>query len=523
MDFFRNNRRHFLRGAGGFLLPLPTLLSLSGKAAEAQAARAPKRFFYMNTEHGCIRTENMFPAESTLTSTVQAYPGHNIQSGVLKATVSGANSILSPVLTAPSSALTPAMVAKMNVLAGLDSMAPIGHTHTAYLGNLLGLDAEKDPVNSRPTIDQVIAWSPAFYGGTAVRKRSMLMGSYLEISKGWQNPQTKSGNVVYTPGDGTPSDLFTKLFDGFTKPPTTPTAVPRTAVVDRVLEHWKGMRSGRFGDASRLSTEDKQRVDAHLGRLSELQRSIAILPTTPSVSCGDIKPPSGSNDVGGGAYNSPDIAKQVYRAYNQVVAAAFACDASRVGLCRQEAKWIDTALDWHGSVAHMARSPDRQSLLVGASHNQFAEVFLDLAQRLEAIEDVDGKSVLDNSLLMWGQEAGFGIHDFFCTPIITFGSAGGALKTGLFADYRNRAATNNKRAQEQSNVAGDSNVPPPITPHPGLPYNRLLATALLAVGVPASEWERSGEKGYGQPKNDFPADYTPAKVADNSTPLPFLA
>jgi Protein of unknown function (DUF1552) len=519
VDFFRTNRRHFLRGAGGFVLPLPMLLSVSERAAEAQA-RAPKRFFYMNTEHGCIRPENMFPAVSTLSNQLTPYAGHVIRSGALKGTVAGNNTALSPVLTASSSALTANLVGKMSILAGLDAMVSLGHHHAAYLGNLLGLDAEKDPVNSRPTIDQILAWSPGFNGATQVRKRSMQMGAYLEISKGYQNPQAKSGNIVYTPGDGGPLDLFKKLFDG--APTTPPASGPtRTPVVDRVVEHWKGVRSGRFGDAGRLSTEDKQRIDAHLERLLELERSLTVVPTIPAISCSSVTAPTGSSDVGGGAYQQLDTAVSVYKAYNQVVAAAFACDASRVGVCRQEAKWYDTALDWHGSVAHMARSPDRQNILVTASRNQFG-VFLDLAQRLEAIKDVDGKSVLDNSLLSWGQEAGFGIHDFFCTPIITMGSAGGALKTGLFADYRNTSAVENKRATEQSTVSGDNAAPPTVAPNPGLPYNRWLATVLLAMGSPASEWERPGEKGYGHPRNDFPTHYTSAKVADNSTILPFL-
>ncbi len=518
MELKRIKRRHFLVGATGFMLPLPTLLSLGERSANAQSPALPKRFYYMNTEHGCVRTENMFPPTASLVSQLEAYPGHVIRHGALVPVASGNSIAVSPVLTAPSSVLTPALLKKMNVIAGLDMMISMGHHHAAYLGNLLDLTTEKDPKLARPTIDQVMAWSPSFYGNATVRKRSMLAGSYLEISKTFSNPQSPGNDVVNTPEDGPPAALFDKLFDAGPKPPVD---VARTPVVDRVLEHWQGVRGGRFGDAGRLSSDDRHRIDDHLARLAELQRSLSTL-TSPECR-NQTAPDVPDGYLGGEAYSSVAAARKVYQAYNQVIAAAFSCDASRIGVCRQDAKWSDTALDWHASVAHMARSQERQALLVGGSRLQFSEIFLDLAQRLDAIADADGSSVLDNSLLVWGQEAGFGIHDFFCSPITTFGSAGGALQTGQFIDYRNVAVVADKRAQEQSTIANDASAPAPIVPNPGLPYNRFLATALLAMGVPASEWQRAGEKGYGHPRNDFPEHYTSAKVAQNGDPLPFLS
>ena len=71
-------------------------------------------------------------------------------------------------LRAPSSALTAALVAKMNVLCGLDVPFYIAHNTGLHLGNYArndgnGGDGKAVQAFPRPTIDQIMAWSPSFY------------------------------------------------------------------------------------------------------------------------------------------------------------------------------------------------------------------------------------------------------------------------------------------------------------------------------------------------------------------------
>ena len=96
--------------------------------------------------------------------------------------------------------------------------------------------------------------------------------------------------------------------------------------------------------------------------------------------------------------------------------------------------------------------------------------------------------MLDHALVVWGQECGTVTHLPFSMPVITAGSAGGAIKTGSYCDYRNlgrQLSGDSTTGTETSNV------------NSGLIYSQWLTTALLAMGVPQSEWAETTHPGYG--------------------------
>jgi len=95
---------------------------------------------------------------------------------------------------------------------------------------------------------------------------------------------------------------------------------------------------------------------------------------------------------------------------------------------------------------------------------------------------------LDNSLLVWSQECGMSTHDSVTIPVITFGSAAGYFKTGVLADFRR---IGNPDSTFDPMAGGKQYL--------GLLYNQWLATVLQAMGVPPSDFERWGHKGYGVP------------------------
>ena len=97
---------------------------------------------------------------------------------------------------------------------------------------------------------------------------------------------------------------------------------------------------------------------------------------------------------------------------------------------------------------------------------------------------------------------------------MTAGSASGFLKTGNYIDYRRTSGPrwdNGGRMQ-----------------YPGLLYNQWLATALQAMGLPASEFERAGEHGYGSLVRDDRgsgnslANWPQRLTDDASKIMPFL-
>ena len=108
------------------------------------------------------------------------------------------------------------------------------------------------------------------------------------------------------------------------------------------------------------------------------------------------------------------------------------------------------------------------------------------AARLD-LEEVDGTSYLDNTLLIWTQESGMSTHDPVSIPIVTAGGAAGRLQTGLSLDYRRIGHI-------------DSAFRPLIDSeetYAGLLYNQFLATVLQAMGLTPREFELWGHRGYG--------------------------
>lgn len=526
-------RRLFLRGLGGTTLALPFLPSLFSSAeAQAQAAQVAKSFIHFRTPHGSIFTNNLWPADSTLTQTL-AYGTHDVRRGALAAMADGSgNSVISKVLTAKASVLTPGMVAKLNLLRGLDLPLYIGHNFGAALGYY---DVDKGrPGSPRATIDQVMAYSQAMYPSVAsVRKRSVALGGAGSSgSYGYVTPGNRASGVA-TGSIGTTESslgLFDTLIAGT---PSGGGGSTRAPVVDKVLESYKRLRNGN----ARLSTEDKQRLDQHITSVAELQRRLGTtvsaacqVPARPSVDSASVRRAA---DFGG----NPTKNVQYFQLMNEVLAVAMSCGTCRIATVQidennQNLTFTTRAPqgeDWHNNVVHVSPTGGQtQDLVVEFNKVFFGEVFLDLAARFDRISNGRGGTLLDDSLLAWGQENGNTPHMSFGLPVITAGSAGGALKTGNYCDYRNTT----RRLSGDSSTGLESD-----KLWSGLVYNQWLSTALLAMGIPKSEWAETDHPGFGW-RASYQSQYsyfftnrgvTPAQAypdamwAKSGDMLPFLA
>ncbi|NTX51247.1 DUF1552 domain-containing protein [Myxococcus sp. CA051A] len=488
---FRWDRRMFLRGAGGAVLALPLLPSLlSPREAKAQAAGRPKSFVHFRTPHGAIFGASMWPGDPALTQSL-FYADHDVRRGDLAATAqANGDAVISRVLTAKSSVLTPTLISKMNILRGLDFPLYMGHNFGAPLG-YYDFDKQR-PGSPRATIDQVMAYSPAFYPSVAsVRKRSVAIAgaSTSTGSWGYNTPGVRSSGVASSSIGGTESSLalFDTLLAGSSSPGTA-----RTPVVDKVLESYRRLRNGN----GRLSAEDRGRLDQHIDAVAELQRRLETTGTGCQV---PARPTTDNLSLRNSSSFAGDPAKNVeyFRLINEVLAVAMNC-----GVCRVATISIDEhnqnltftprapqGEDWHNNVVHPSTVPGaNQDLVVQFNQVFFSQVFLDLVSRFERFSNGAGGTLLDDSLLAWGQENGNTPHFSFSVPVVTAGSAGGALKTGNYCDYRNITRK----------VSGDSSTGSEGSfLWSGLLYNQWLGTALQAMGIPQAEWNETDHSGYG--------------------------
>ncbi|RJS24943.1 hypothetical protein DRW03_07360 [Corallococcus sp. H22C18031201] len=489
---FRWDRRMFLRGAGGAVLALPLLPSLlSPREAKAQTTQRPKCFVHFRTPHGAIFGANMWPTDAALTQSL-SYADHDVRRGNLAATTNASgDAVISRVLTAKSSVLTPALLAKMNILRGLDFPMYMAHNFGATLGYY---DYNKErPGSPRATIDQVMAYSPAFYPSVAsVRKRSVAISGSDTSSGSWgySTPGVRTSGVASSAISGTESSLalFDTLLAG-----TSSAGATRAPVVDKVLESYRRLRNGN----GRLSAEDTVRLDQHIDAVAELQRR---LETTASAGCQvPARPTTDNLSLRNSGTFGGDPAKNVeyFRLINEVLAVAMNC-----GVCRIATLSIDEnnqnltfttrapqGEDWHNNVVHPATvAGTNQDLVVQFNQVFFSQVFLDLVSRFDRFSNGAGGTLLDDSLLAWAQESGNTPHFSFSIPVVTAGGAGGALKTGSYCDYRNitRKVSGDSSTGTEGNFLWS-----------GLLYNQWLGTALQSMGIPKSEWSETDHPGYG--------------------------
>jgi len=503
-------RRQFLHGIGGFTLALPVLRSLMPRdtwAGDPPFAANP-RFVAFATEHGGVWDEFMFPGAATLTDE-QSYAARTVRRGDIALAVDGNTARISPVLSGAADVLTPALAAKLNVMRGLDHPFYIGHHRGGHLGNYAendgnGADGQYMQAFPRPTIDQTMAYSPSFYPDlSTILERSLVVGN--RISWGWSSPESGTGSIQELPPVFSSLELFNRVF----VPQDDVITNPRPPVVDRVLDQYRALRQSD----RRLSTADRQRIDDHLERLDELQRRLAVV-----VSCGDVPVPTASStDEWGSSFAyDPAAQRRFWQLFNDVIAAAFVCGTSRIAVLRVTDNFSDFQGDWHQSVAHEALTPDggAQNTLWTAHQRFFEDVMLDLARKLD-IDEGDGVTMLDNTLMMWSQESGLHTHESISSPVVTFGSAAGEIATGQYLDYRNL---------DDDGMAGWGDGSSQQL-HPGLCYNQWLGNVLSVMGVPASEYESGEHGGYGEVFiGDGRQQFYPSAVFDAAGDmLPWLA
>jgi hypothetical protein len=376
----------------------------------------------------------------------------------------------------------------------------MAHNFGAPLG-YYDVDHQK-PAQPRATIDQVLAYSPAFYPALgSVKQRSVIISApgASSGSHGYVTPGVRSSGVSTSAVAGTESaqGLFDTLLAATMS--SAGAQSPRTPVVDRVLDSYKRLRNG----TRRLSPEDKLRLDQHIAAVAELQRGLKTnlasacqLPSRPAPDNLSLRPMDGA----------PEKNIQFFSMINQIIAVAVNCGATRVVSYsidenNQALTFTPRAAqgeDWHNNVAHTAaRTAAGQDLIRQFNQVFFSRVYLDLASRLDALGDGMGGTVLDHSLLVWGQESGQVTHWAFSMPVVMAGSAGGALKTGSYCDYRHL----NSRWGGDSGTGNESNLI-----WTGLIYNQWLTTVMQAMGVPQGEWAEQTHPGFGA-RVSFPPEF----------------
>ena len=175
-----------------------------------------------------------------------------------------------------------------------------------------------------------------------------------------------------------------------------------------------------------------------------------------------------------------DAFDESFDAYSELVAAAFACDITRVvtlsmgEMPTADFGWDDVTDDVHKGLAHnIYDDPNAHQAMTDYLTRHAGQVarLLDL---LAATPDVDGRSLLDNTLVVWGSELADGWHGYRHWNPVLFGGSW-AFRQGLYHYWPHDTPSS---VLVPSSVSSSGYVD-----RCGRPHQQLLVSIARAMGV----------------------------------------
>ena len=421
------SRRTILRGAGGAAIALPWLEAMWPRRAHAAAAPA-KRFIVM------------FSANGTIPSAWTPTPGTGETDFSL-------SPILAPLETHK---------ADLVVISGLEQKGGGGDGHQTGMGGMLtGQMLNAGPfagVGAAPagwpvgaSVDQRIAEGLA----VPTKLRSLELGVQVGAADNWGRMIYRAANQPLPPDDD-PASVYARVFSDLHTDP---------AVLARLRRRRKSILDGvgaQFSRTSaRLGSSDRQRLDAHLTAVREIESRLTTDLVVNNPSCHDptITPVSAAANDAFPATGALQL---------DLMTMALACDITRVASMQWSRSVSQTRFTWlnvtegHHDLSHRPDSDPAGAKLIDINH-WYAQQFAALIARLKGTPDGAGGTLFDNTLLLWCNELAKGnTHGRMGAPYVLAGGAGGGVRTGRFLRYDGQ----------------------------GLPHNNLLLAILNAMGVP---------------------------------------
>ncbi len=459
------SRRHFLMGLGGSFVPIPFLSSLSNKA---EAQTDPQlRFVSLRTIYGQL-PQLYYPEQR---------PTQQIDEHVYFRELA-VNEKISPII---GDAFRP-VAHKLSLLRGIDESYGT-HNHTTMLApGKHGGENDPNPETST-SMDELVARSSLY--DVAPPFRSIRVAPHLKTFdyswyKGERQPYDRNMPALF--------DKMAKFAVNDNPGEVNPEIVKALKAVDLAKPSYDSLRS-----SNKMSNDDKNRLNDYLDMLTDLETKLDGIKNLAACSMPEI--------------NDSDKSAE-FDAANDLVVAALACDMTRVASFSM-ATWGsvsgERASDFHGE-SHWIYGKDEARRIIGPRGPEYlvenkgsndenelqrfyswpANKVASLMTKMDQVVESNGKTLLDNSIVYWGNELSGGFaHSGISQPIVVAGTAHGKFKPGYwdfthnpFLFYANRLDT--------------------MLPAGSVAYNNFLVTLMHALGLQESEWESvDGGAGFG--------------------------
>jgi hypothetical protein len=432
-------RRNFLWGLGGSAVALPLLSSLRAGAA---GETFPKRLVLMYAPNGEM-TDAFWPQnvvdESTFDLNLVHQPLAAYKNRLLL--LDGVDLAVTDLQDAPG---------------GLHQKG-IGGLYTGQM--LQSGDLFVDGCGQRA------GWANGISVDQQVAKTIAQGTPFTSLELGVRaNAEDVQGRIAYAgpgaalPPMNNPDDVFNRLFSNFQPGggQVDPMTAQRRSVLDTVQSQFRLL-------SPRLSVSDQQKVQAHLDLVRDIETRLGTTGNGSSSCQLPVAPPTFTDSTDDmtvpNTVDSEDTMPQIAELQLDLLAAAFACDLTRVATYQISTSlnhirypWVNSLGEGH-ALSHAGDSDtDAHDQLVRRHtwHNQMLANFLD---RLAQIPEGSG-TVLDSTLVVMCSEVSVGnTHSHKRMPLLVVGG-GWYFRTGRYLKYTD--APHNNLLVSILNAMGDN-------------------------------------------------------------------
>jgi len=408
------SRRMVLRGAAGALISLPLLEAMAPhKEARADVSPAPKRLVFVHVPNGYRH------------SSVYAVSG------------SGSQYTL-PAVLAP---LAP-FQKKLTVVTNLDNSIAVSAGVDHHAGGTAGLltasptQQNGATITNGTSVDQVYAQA----AGASTPIASLPLGSmpysnYVIMPSLAANISWQAGMPLAKETDA--QRLWNRLFGMLVLSPEE---------LARQRAHKQSVLDGATADANtlraKLGKTDRDKLDQYLSGITALEKKIFTNSTC------SVAPPAMpsvlTNDGNPSVVSTTGVSAHVDTMFD-LVAHAFACDLTRaVTFMLPDGGFTNWQFmgfsDQHHALTHNPDDPtvDTSCGLTNAQKIDAictweAQRVAHLLSALDSIQDVDGKTILDNTLVFISSDVGdASVHSHDTMPVLLAGGGGTVTKMGEY-------------------------------------------------------------------------------------------
>jgi hypothetical protein len=306
-----------------------------------------------------------------------------------------------------------------------------GGAHEHAMGGLWTGNSIEGNQGMAPSVDQIIAKQV----GKATDFASLQFGVQPYFNSGDANAKVASVNsyMIYSgpkariPAEGDPYKMFDRIFANFTAPSSNPSMPnPMTERIRAEKQSIIDYVAGEIKDVQgKVGKDDGMKISAHLSTVRDIEKRLhGMSGGVLTAACAPGGRPQ-MLDLNSNA-NFPMLIPLT----NKMVAAAFACDRTRIASLQYSRGFSNHVHDWVGAKAtHHTLSHGTQNAGVLAKIQTF--YMGHIAGLLDELSKVDegGVPMLDNMLVVYGNEVYLGwTHGVSPEPCFWVGKLGGKVK-----------------------------------------------------------------------------------------------